>query len=216
MVVWLTIAIATAAAFTYYEIGFSRSRIGDLLEGKLALLGLVLGAGTFQYSTWRQIADRTTERLQNPAWQEFERGLARMRQSRTELLAAGQQPQVTDADMAAWEKQHAQWLEFRRASVDSILNDVLPHTRALLANYISIGTGVFFSCTLDVLVLLFGRDVAAWRYVSTALFVATAAPFLESIWRYLYALFYEFNAEEVWFRSQRPDVDGAASNSSPV
>jgi hypothetical protein len=107
--------------------------------------------------------------------------------------------------MAKWEAQFGEWQRFRRDSADFMLTGVVPHTRALLANYLFVGVCVFVSCALDVLIFLGARDVPSLRQASTATLAAIAAPFIESIGRYVTGLAVEFTTEERHFRKQREE-----------
>jgi hypothetical protein len=135
VVLWAVAGVGVSLSFGYLGVGFRSQDTLAIFSAKLALLGLVVAAGTFQYGAGRRSTGGSTK--------------------------------------------------------DFV--DLLRYNRIALGNYVFIGLALLLSCGLDGLGLL-ATDVAGWRHVSTALLAVTAAPFGETLVRYLGAMGLEFDA----------------------
>lgn len=54
VVLWTVVAVAVSIGFGYLGVGFRSQDTLTIFSAKLAFLGLVVVAGTFQYGAWRQ------------------------------------------------------------------------------------------------------------------------------------------------------------------
>lgn len=54
VVLWAVVAVGVSIGFGYFGVGFRSQDTLTIFSAKLAFLGLVVVAGTFQYGAWRQ------------------------------------------------------------------------------------------------------------------------------------------------------------------
>lgn len=201
-VFWLALAALAVWLTHYFRVAFAYDRMYLLFAPKVPFLGLIITAGTFQYRTWRQLADRDYKRITDPQWLEFERRV-RALQARVQAAATvAPLPAAETLSLPAWEKA----LKERKASIAEIarvmLVGILPHSTALLGNFLFIGVCLLLSSAADTALFLAGRDVPWLREVSSALFAVTLLPFLESAVRYYLSLYLELRGDRRWFQEQ--------------
>jgi hypothetical protein len=177
-----------AIALVLFGVALDGNDNYGLLSAKLTLLGLVGAIGTFQYQTWRQVWREYLDVAGAREWQELERRL--------------------DALPAEAQEQYGPMLRQTLAQRDrflvQFLQGTLPHNEAILWNAVSAATLLMGSCLSDLgRLLLPGFAGGAIRVLSTATFLASFGPFLDSAWRYMLSLTGEFNAAEWQGNAQR-------------
>ena len=184
---WLVTALEWTVALVLFGVVLHEDDNYGLLAAKLTLLGLVGAIGTFQYQTWQQITRSYLEVISRPEWFDIEKQLA--------LLPQDTKPEYVELFKTTLDQRRQYILNFQKLT--------LPHNEAILWNAISAGTLLMLSSLCDIGRLLLPVPAApAIRLLSTATFLASFGPFLDSAWRYALALKSEFDGAEKLLKAQ--------------
>ena len=149
-------------------LAYDKATIKHLLEGKLAVMALILAVGMFQYQLLLGMIDRYQARLNNPAWLGyFERVGAQLRD-----------PSASQELRAEYESKQATWAGYTRGTRAFIRDGLVTHNFAILANVLAVSAALFVSVAADAVLLLMDGDSKIWRGISSGAFFFSALPFL--------------------------------------
>ncbi len=189
-----------------FHVAFAYDDMLRLFALKVPFLGLIIAARTFQYRVWRELADRDFNRILDPQWLVFERRVTELKNRVAAALAGNADVALDAADtmqLPIQERSVKDWKASNAEVAHTMLRGILPHSMALLGNFIFVGTCLLLSSAADVVVFLTHRDISWLREVSSALFGVILLPFAESVTCYFISAFWEFRVYRSWFAEQR-------------
>jgi hypothetical protein len=127
MLLWCLVALWAIGECLSLHVGFPYDRLYLLFAPKVPFLGLIITAATFQYKTWRELADRDERQITDPQWIQFEFRVKDLRE-KSSLSPTVMPPQVA-ADLLqlrGMEESLKSWKRSNAAVAARMLRGILP------------------------------------------------------------------------------------------
>lgn len=202
LAIWFAFAVSIVAVCFHFRLSLPGDRAVELLSAKLAFLALIGAVATFQYGVWRELVEKSWERISDARWTVFEAQVRRDQAIRDAAQGGAALPNL--ADLHQREVTLEAWLAWKADQIKEMLTGILPHCRIVLTNYLVVAYLLFESSVVDLVSLVLRAGSPLIGAISAGALLATILPFTEVWVRYALSLPPEFTGWQRGFERQMP------------